>query len=102
MQYDAASRNIVRQFGNGDRSDTTFDAADQITRLGNFRADDSSISIFTYAYDPVARTASVQELDGTRVTYGYDAAGRLVAESRPAASPATTTASVTTRPRTDW
>ena len=81
-QYDAAGRCVVRQSGNGDRSVGEFDAMDQLVRFENFKADDSSITIFTYGYDPVGRKASILELDGSRVTFGYDAAGRLVAESR--------------------
>ena len=86
MQYDAAGRCVVKQLGNGDRSESAFDRVNQVIRLENLKADDSSISTFTYTYDAVGQRTSALELDGSRVSCQYDGAGRLVAEARSGAN----------------
>ena len=46
----------------------------------------AATSVFTYVHDAVGRRTSVEELDGSRVTWGYDLAGRLLADQRSGAN----------------
>ena len=51
----------------------------------------SPMSAFTATYDAVGNRLTVQEIDGTRVTYGYDAAYQLTNEQRSGANAFNTT-----------
>jgi YD repeat-containing protein len=59
-----------------------FDPVGQDLVLYNVTHAGVALAIFTAGYDPVGNRTSVIELDGTRVTFGYDALYQLINEQR--------------------
>ncbi len=59
-----------------------YDAAGQELVLESHRADGPGVGIYTATYEAAGNRRSVLELDGARVTYGYNSADQLTAEQR--------------------
>jgi RHS repeat-associated protein len=91
LAYDALGREQNRVLGNGLSTTTIYDALGQITNLANRLANGTGVSIFTTTYDGAGNPTAVQELDGARVTYTYDALYQLVNENRSGANSLNTT-----------
>ncbi|MFA7443886.1 MAG: putative Ig domain-containing protein, partial [Lysobacteraceae bacterium] len=64
-----------------------YDLRDRITRISHFDAGNVERLRFDYVYDAAGRVLSVTALDGSQASFQYDAAGRLVGESRSGAFP---------------
>ncbi|REJ91482.1 MAG: hypothetical protein DWQ34_15095, partial [Planctomycetota bacterium] len=69
------------------RTSFTYDAAGNLTRLANLKSDGTTISSFDYDYDKVGNRTAVQEADGSRVTWSYDATYQLTGEHRTGSTP---------------
>jgi len=65
--YDALDRETARTLANGLTQTRQYDTAGRGTVIA------SPVAAYTATYDAVGNRVSLVELDGTRVTYGYDA-----------------------------
>jgi RHS repeat-associated protein len=63
-----------------------YDLAGQVIRLTNLQADGTTLSSFTYRYDPAGNRLRVIEASGDVVTWTYDGAYRLRSERRTGAA----------------
>jgi RHS repeat-associated protein len=81
-QYDVAGRATTMTHGNASIAETDYDAAGRIAAVRNLKSDSSVLSIFTYAYDASGNRTGVQEANGDRVTWSYDALNQLIREAR--------------------
>ena len=86
MQWDALDREYHRVLANGCTASHTWDVAGRETLLENRNAAAVGLSIFTNTYSAVDNRLTVAELDGTLVTYGYDATSQLISEARSGAN----------------
>jgi hypothetical protein len=66
----------------GTRTSYTYDAASQIARVANFSATGIYLSSFDYTRDALGNPIETVELNGTRVLWEYDAAGRQTLDRR--------------------
>ena len=82
IQWDALDREQHRVLGNGMAVSHVYDGAGRETLLQNISAAGVGQAIFTNAYSPTNNRLTVSELDGTLVTYGYDAHSQLTSEAR--------------------
>jgi RHS repeat-associated protein len=80
--YDNAGRLIKETNGNGTYTTYEYDLQSQLTRLNNYKADNTVNSKFEYAYDNLGRRTSMTTLEGT-FQYGYDATGQLTSVVTP-------------------
>lgn len=90
--YDAAGRadagqRTVQKLANSTRASYSYDAANQLLKVANIRSDASTISAFTYKYDPMGNRTRVVEADGSRVTWSYDNIYQLTREWRTGTTP---------------
>ncbi len=67
---------------NGCAISHTFDAAGRETLIQNISAAGVAQAVFTNTYSATNNRLTVQELDGTRVTFGYDVTSQLTLEQR--------------------
>ncbi len=91
IQYDALDREQHRVLGNGLNVSHTFDAVGRETVLSNTSSAGTAWAVFTNTYDATGNRLSVLELDGSRVTYLYDASYQLTNEQRSGTTPYNTT-----------
>lgn len=82
IQWDALNREQYRILANGMSVSHTFDAIGRETLIGNRNAAGFGLAVFTNTYDSVGNRLTVLELDGTHVTFGYDASYQLINEQR--------------------
>jgi RHS repeat-associated protein len=80
--YDSAGRLIKETNGNGTYTTYEYDQQSQLTRLINYKADNTVNSQFEYTYDNLGRRTSMTTLEGT-FQYGYDATGQLTSVVTP-------------------
>ena len=80
--YDPVGREIRRTLANGVSVSHVFDEAGRVAVLSAHKADGTAVALYTATYDDVGNRLTVRELDGTRVTFGYDALYRLTLEQR--------------------
>ncbi len=86
LAYDALGRERQRVLGNGVKITFAFDAAGRNTLLDARTSAGVGLAIYSASYDPVGNRLAVQELDGTLVTYAYDAAYQLTKDQRSGAN----------------
>ncbi|CEK17106.1 RHS repeat protein [Chthonomonas calidirosea] len=67
---------------NGVSISRTYDADNHLLSVVSRTSANTTLASFSYVYDVDGRRTSVAEADGSLVSYSYDGAGRLVAESR--------------------
>ena len=91
ISYDALNREQHRVLGNGMSSTHTYDSAGRETLLSNYDPTGTARALYTNTYDAVGNRTNVLELDGSRVTYAYDASYQLTNEKRSTTSPYNTT-----------
>ena len=88
--YDADSRLLRKDMGNGTYTTYTYDADGNVLDLDNFSPSGSINSFFDYSYDQLGRAITETTSDGTW-TYAYDAIGELThavfVSSKPSAAP---------------
>ena len=80
--YDSAGRLIKETNGNGTYTTYQYDLQSQLTRLINYKANNTVNSKFDYAYDNLGQRTSMTTLEGT-FQYGYDATGQLTSVITP-------------------
>jgi RHS repeat-associated protein len=80
--YDAADRVTTQRLGNGIWASYGYDDADRLLKLAHITSAGTTVSSFYYAVDPVGNRTRVVEVDGTRVTWGYDNDYQLTNENR--------------------
>ncbi len=80
LSYDALDREAQRVLGNGASISRGYDAGGRETLIS------SPVAVYTASYDAVGNRTSVVELDGSRVTYSYDASYQLTREQRSGAT----------------
>ncbi|MCW9679746.1 VWD domain-containing protein [Dolichospermum planctonicum UHCC 0167] len=80
--YDSAGRLIKETNGNGTYTTYEYDQQSQLTKLINYKADNTVNSKFEYAYDNLGRRTTMTTLEGT-FQYGYDATGQLTSVLTP-------------------
>ncbi|WP_306297041.1 Calx-beta domain-containing protein [Nostoc sp. C052] len=80
--YDSAGRLTNETNGNGTYTSYEYDQQSQLTRLINYKADNTVNSRFEYTYDNLGLRTSMTTLDGT-FKYGYDATGQLTSVVTP-------------------
>jgi RHS repeat-associated protein len=76
LSYDALDREAQRVLGNGTSISRGHDAGGRETLIS------SPVAVYTASYDAVGNRTTVAELDGSRVTYSYDASYQLTREQR--------------------
>ncbi|WP_292861976.1 putative Ig domain-containing protein [Nostoc sp. LPT] len=81
-EYDNAGRLTKETNGNGTYTTYEYDQQNQLTRLSNYKVDNTVNSRFEYAYDNLGRRTSMTTLEGT-FEYGYDATGQLTSVVTP-------------------
>ncbi|WP_292778201.1 Calx-beta domain-containing protein [Nostoc sp. NMS9] len=81
-EYDNAGRLTKETNGNGTYTTYEYDQQSQLTRLINYKANNTVNSRFEYAYDNLGRRTSMTTLNGT-FEYGYDATGQLTSVVTP-------------------
>ncbi|BFM39775.1 Calx-beta domain-containing protein [Synechocystis sp. LKSZ1] len=74
--YDSAGRLIKETNGNGTYTTYEYDPRSQLSRLTNYKANNTVNSRFEYLYDDLGRRTSMTTLEGV-FQYGYDATGQL-------------------------
>jgi YD repeat-containing protein len=75
--YSPATGSLQRETnGNGTYTTYEYDAAGQVTKIGNYDPNGSVTSQFEYTYNDLGLRTQFKSLDGTW-TYGYDAIGQL-------------------------
>jgi YD repeat-containing protein len=84
--YDGADRRTVERLANGTRASFTYDAADRLTRLSNYKTGSTLLSDFQYSLDNADNRTRVIEASGDRVTWTYDDAYQLKSERRSGAN----------------
>ena len=82
IAYDPLGREQVKVLGNGVQVSHSYDAAGRETWLAQFDPLGVALAMYTGIYDAVGNRTGVVELDGTLVTYGYDASDQLTLEER--------------------
>lgn len=85
-QYDALGR-VERIINARLTEQRQYDLRDRVSRISHFDAGNVERLRFDYVYDAAGRVLSVTALDGSQASFQYDAAGRLVGESRSGAFP---------------
>jgi YD repeat-containing protein len=77
----------VKKLANGTRASFSYDNGNQITRVANIGTGATTISSYSYRYDPAGNRTSVLESDASRVTWLYDKTNQLTGENRTGTSP---------------
>ena len=72
-QRDALDREILSVMANGMSVSHTYDGAVRETALGSYGPTGAALALYTASCDAVSSRLSVQESDGSRVSYAYDA-----------------------------
>lgn len=80
--YDADGNLVMETRPNGVSISRTYDADNHLLSVVSRTSANTTLASFSYVYDVDGRRTSVAEADGSLVSYSYDGAGRLVAESR--------------------
>ncbi|MDQ7778907.1 MAG: NosD domain-containing protein [Planctomycetota bacterium] len=80
--YDLAGRREKLTLGNGCYTNYAYDDLNRLEDVHNRRADDETISSFTYTHDEVNNRASITFANGDKVSFEYDALSRLTTEAR--------------------
>jgi RHS repeat-associated protein len=91
LSWDALDREQKKTLANGMAVSHTYDATGRETLLENRAAAGTALAVFTATYDAVGNPQAWQELDGVRVTYGYDEIYQLINEQRSGANAYNTT-----------
>ncbi|HEV2474361.1 MAG TPA: RHS repeat-associated core domain-containing protein, partial [Chthonomonadales bacterium] len=86
ISWDALNRELHRVLGNGMSVSHGYDAAGRETLVGAWGPAGAALAMFSRTYDSAGNRTSVVELDGTRVTYGYDSSYQLINEQRSGAN----------------
>jgi RHS repeat-associated protein len=84
--YDAASRVKATLTANGTLASNTYDSADQLLLLANLTSSGTTLSSFSYTYNPVGNRTQVVESNGNVVTWTYDPTYQLTNEQRSGAN----------------
>jgi len=82
IQWDPLDREQHRTLANGMAVSHLYDPAGRETLLANRRPTGEGLAIYTAQYDRVGNRLTCEELDGSRVTYGYDRSYQLTSEVR--------------------
>ena len=88
--WDLVGNRVRQSAPNGVVATTLFDARDRPISIVQRNAG-GVLASWTTAYSPSGRRLAITELDGSVETYGYDALGRLVSETRTGTGPRTAT-----------
>ncbi|TRU09096.1 MAG: hypothetical protein EWV58_22595, partial [Microcystis aeruginosa Ma_MB_F_20061100_S19] len=80
--YDSAGRLIKETNGNGTYTTYEYDLQDQLTKLVNYKANNTVNSQYQYTYDNLGRRTTMTTLEGV-FEYGYDAIGQLTSVITP-------------------
>ncbi|ARI82599.1 VWA domain-containing protein [Microcystis aeruginosa] len=80
--YDSAGRLIKETNGNGTYTTYEYDLQDQLTKLVNYKANNTVNSQYQYTYDNLGRRTTMTTLEGV-FQYGYDAIGQLTSVITP-------------------
>ncbi len=80
--WDALNREQTKTLANGMVVNHLYDANGNELVLSNVNAVGAAIAVFTNTYSATNNRTTVLELDGTRVTFGYDATSQLTLEQR--------------------
>jgi RHS repeat-associated protein len=80
--YDSAGRLIKETNGNGTYTTYEYDLQDQLTKLVNYKANNTVNSKYEYTYDNLGRRTTMTTLEGV-FKYGYDAIGQLTSVITP-------------------
>ena len=80
--YDDAGRRTQQKATDGSRTSWTYDAASNLTKVQDKKADNSAISSFDYRTDNVGNRTGATLASGVRVTWVYDTSNQLTAERR--------------------
>jgi RHS repeat-associated protein len=86
ITHDALDRELHKILANGMAVSHTYDPAGTQTVLENRKSDGTLLAVYTATYDGLGNRLTVLELDGVRVTYGYDATSQLTQEQRSGAN----------------
>src|SRR5579864_4340066 len=86
VSWDALTRELQKTLGNGMQVSHGYDPSGRETFLGNYGPSGVALAAFSNTYDPIANRTNVVELDGTRLTFAYDASSQLVHEQRSGAN----------------
>jgi len=86
LLHDALGREWRKTLANGMTVSHLYDPAGRETVLEVRKASGEALAVYTASYDAVGNRQTALELDGVRVTYGYDAANQLVNEQRSGAN----------------
>ena len=87
IAYDQLNRELRKTYGNGVTCSHVYDARGRETARQYVTAAGVLVALYTAAYDAVGNRTSVQELDGSVSSYGYDASYQLLSESRTVSYP---------------
>ena len=82
IAYDPLGREQVKVLGNGVQVSHSYDPAGREVMLAQFGPAGAALAMYSAVYDNVGNRTGVVELDGTLVTYGYDASNQLALEER--------------------
>ena len=85
--YDLVGNRVRDTLANGMATDAVFDARNRVTQLAHRAPGNAVLRSFANGYSPAGRRTQTTEDDGSITTFGYDAKGRLVSESRTGAAP---------------
>jgi len=78
----AVGLRTLKELHDGSRVSFTFDKANQLTQLAQFKSDDTVILQNSYRHDGAGNRTDVLEADGARVTWAYDRTNQLTSEHR--------------------
>jgi len=79
---DDAGRRTQQIANDSSRTSWTYDAASNLTKVQDKKADNSTISSFDYRTDNVGNRTGATLASGVRVTWVYDNSNQLIAERR--------------------
>ncbi|MDQ7781116.1 MAG: RHS repeat-associated core domain-containing protein, partial [Planctomycetota bacterium] len=80
--YDLAGRREKLTVGNGCYTDYGYDDLNRLQNVHNCRANDETISSFSYTHDEVNNRTTITFANGDVVSFGYDARYQLTSEVR--------------------
>jgi len=86
LTYDSLDRELTRTYLNGVTTSHSYDPSGRVGVLATVGPVGSALAVYTSMYDGVGNRLSMQELDGSRMTYSYDVSYQLVQEQRSGAN----------------
>ncbi len=87
LAYDLVGNRVRRTAANGVVTDALFDLRRRPTAIVHRAPGGATLASFATAFSPSGRRTSSTEADGSVETFGYDARGRLVSETRTGTHP---------------